>query len=230
MSSSKPSIVLVHGGFADGTGWQHVIRLLHQDGYTVTAVQNPLTSLADDIATTRRTIETQQGPVVVVGHSYGGAVITGAAAGSPLVKALVYVAAFAPDGGEKLGALAVRFGEALLGAALSRDAAGLVWVERAMFREVLAQDVPAEEARLLAAVQRPIAAAIVEQSIDQPAWKTIPSWYLVTLDDHAIKPELQRFMAQRIGATTAEIQASHMPFISRPKEVAQFIEEAANHC
>ena len=95
MSSSKPSIVLVHGGFADGTGWQHVIRLLHQDGYTVTAVQNPLTSLADDIATTRRTIETQQGPVVVVGHSYGGAVITGAAAGSPLVKAMVYVAAFA---------------------------------------------------------------------------------------------------------------------------------------
>jgi pimeloyl-ACP methyl ester carboxylesterase len=110
--SLKPSIVLVHGGFADGTGWQQVIRLLHQDGYTVTAVQNPLTSLADDVATTRRAIEAQQGPVVVVGHSYGGAVITGAATGCPQVKALVYVAAFAPDAGEKLGALAARFGEA----------------------------------------------------------------------------------------------------------------------
>jgi pimeloyl-ACP methyl ester carboxylesterase len=229
MPSSKPSIVLVHGGFADGTGWQHVIRLLHQDDYTATAVENPLTSLADDIATTRRTIEAQQGPVVVVGHSYGGAVITGAAAGSPLVKALVYVAAFAPDAGEKLGALAGRFGEAPLGAALSRDAAGLLRVERARFHEVLAKDVPAEEARVLAAVQRPIASAIVDQSIDQAAWKTIPAWYLVTLDDQAIQPELQRFMARRMGARTAEIQASHMPFISRPKEVARFIEEAANH-
>jgi pimeloyl-ACP methyl ester carboxylesterase len=227
MPSSKPSVVLVHGAFADGTVWQHVIRLLHQDGYAVTAVQNPLTSLGDDIATTRRAIEAQQGPLVVVGHSYGGAVITGAAAGSSIVKALVYVAAFAPDAGEKLGALAARFGEAPLVAALSCDAAGLVWVDRAKFHEVLAKDVPAEEARVLAAVQRPIAAAILEQSVDRPAWKTIPSWYLVTLDDQAIKPELQRFMAQRIGATTSEIQASHMPFISRPKEVAQFIEEAA---
>jgi pimeloyl-ACP methyl ester carboxylesterase len=124
MPGSRPAIVLVHGGFADGTGWQHVIRLLHQDGYVATAVQNPLTSLADDIATTRRAIEAQQGPVVVVGHSYGGAVITGAAAGSPLVKALVYVAAFAPEAGEKLGALAARFGEAPLGTALSRDGGG----------------------------------------------------------------------------------------------------------
>jgi pimeloyl-ACP methyl ester carboxylesterase len=157
-------------------------------------------------------------------------VITGAAAGSSVVKALVYVAAFAPEAGERLGALAARFGEAPLGAALSRDAAGLVWVDRARFHEVLAHDVPAEEARVLAAVQRPVAAAIVEQSIDQPAWKTVPSWYLLTLDDQAIKLELQRFMAQRIGATTSEIRASHMPFVSRPKEVARFIEEAARHC
>src|SRR5262245_55173735 len=160
MPSSKASIVLVHGGFADGSGWQQVTRLLQQDGYSVTAVQNPLTSLADDIATTRRAVEAQQGPVVLVGHSYGGAVITGAAAGSPLVKALVYVAAFAPDAGEKLGALAARFGEAPLGAALSRDAAGRVWVERAKFHGVLAKDIPVEEARVLAAMQRPIAAAI----------------------------------------------------------------------
>jgi pimeloyl-ACP methyl ester carboxylesterase len=200
---------------------------LHQDGYTATAVQNPLTSLADDIATTRRAIEAEQGPVVLVGHSYGGAVITGAAGGSPNVKALVYVAAFAPEAGEKLGALAARFGEAPLSAALSRDAAGLVWVDRARFHEVLAGDVPVEEARVLAAVQRPIAAAIVEQAVECPAWKTIPSWYLVTLDDQAIKPDLQRFMAKRIGATTAEVRASHLPFISRPGEVARFIEEAA---
>jgi pimeloyl-ACP methyl ester carboxylesterase len=123
--------------------------------------------------------------------------------------------------------LAARFGPAPLSAALWRDAAGLVWIDRARFHEVLASDVPAEDARVLAAVQRPLAAAIIEQSVDRPAWKTIPSWYLVTLDDQAIKPELQRFMAQRIGATTAEIQASHVPFISCPKEVARFIEEAA---
>src|SRR5262245_43479000 len=191
MPSSKASIVLVHGGFADGSGWQQVTRLLQQDGYSVTAVQNPLTSLADDIATTRRAVEAQQGPVVLVGRSYGGAVITGAAAGSSRVKALVYVAAFAPDAGEKLGALAARLGEAPLASALSRDAAGFIWVDRARFHEVLARDVPAEEARVLAAVQRPVAATIPEQAIDHPAWKAIPSWYLITLDDQAIKPDLQ---------------------------------------
>jgi SulP family sulfate permease len=224
---SRPSIVLVHGGFADGTEWQQVLRLLRQDGYTATAVENPLTSLADDIATTRRVLEAQPGPVVVVGHSYGGAVITGAAAGCVRVKALVYVAAFAPAAGERLGALATRFGEAPLGAALTRDEAGRVWIDRARFYEVIARDVSAEEARVLADGQRPMAAAIPEQSVEWAAWKTIPSWYLVTLDDQAIKPELQRFMAQRIGATTSEIRASHVPFLSCPREVARFIEEAA---
>jgi pimeloyl-ACP methyl ester carboxylesterase len=157
-------------------------------------------------------------------------VITGAATGCCNVKALVYVAAFSPASGEKLGALAAQFGEAPLQAALMRDTVGLVWVDRTRFHDVLAGDIPIADACSLAAVQRPIAAAIVEQWIDQPAWKTIPSWYLVALADRAIKPELQRFMARRMGATTAEIQASHMPFLSRPAEVAGFIEEAASHC
>jgi pimeloyl-ACP methyl ester carboxylesterase len=155
-------------------------------------------------------------------------VITGTATDSSIVKALVYVTAFAPEAGETLAALGSRFGEAPLGAALLRDDAGYVWVDQAKFHEVLAKDVPAEEAHIPAAVQKPIAAAISRQSVSRPAWKTIPSWYLVTLDDQAIKPELQLFMAQRIGATTTEIHASHMPFISHPKEVAaNFIADAA---
>ena len=228
MSSSKPSIVLVHGGFADGSCWQHVIRLLHQHGFTAIAVQNALTSLADDVATTRRAVEAQHGPVVLVGHSYGGAVITAAATDLANVKALVYLAAFAPDAGEKLGALAAKFGKAPLDAARLRDAAGFVWIDPTRFPEVLAHDIPAEEARVLAAVQRPMVVAIAEQSIDRPAWKKIPSWYLVALDDQAANPELQRFMAQRIGARTTEIRASHVPYISHPREVVQFVEEAAS--
>jgi pimeloyl-ACP methyl ester carboxylesterase len=223
----KPAIVLVHGAFADGSGWNHVIPLLEKEGYTVTAVQNPLTSLADDVAMTRRVIDAQKGPVVLVGHSYGGAVITVAATGSPNVKALVYVAAFAPDSGDSLGGLLKSMAPSDIGPALAPDAGGFVYIDRSKFHDVFAQDVKPAEARLMAATQKPIFGPIFETPISDAAWKTVPSWYLVATEDRAINPHLQRFMAKRIKATTSEVKASHVPFITRPKAVAKIIEAAA---
>lgn len=227
-SNSKPSIVLVHGTFADATSWQHVIPLLEQDGYTVTAVQNPLTSLPDDIATTKRVIDAQQGPVIVVGHSYGGNVITAAAAGNPQVKALVYIAGFAPEPGESLSKLNGRYAPPPLSKAIVADTAGFLYVDREKFHEFFAKDVSTVEARVMAATQKPVASAAFEQSVDSAAWKTIPSWYLVSQEDQAINPELERFMANRIGAKTTEIKASHVSFISHPREVANLIEAASS--
>ncbi|MEH2349742.1 MAG: alpha/beta hydrolase [Nostoc sp.] len=224
---SKPSIVLVHGAFADGTSWQHVIPLLEQDGYTVTAVQIPLSSLAEDVAMTKRVIDAQKGSVVVVGHSYGGNVITGAAAGNPQVKALVYLNAFAPDSGEKTSDLNSKYKAAPISTAIVPDAANFLYIDRQKFHNLFAQDVSEAEARVMAATQKPIASAAFEQSVNDIAWKTIPSWYLVTQNDRAINPELQRFMAKRIGAKTTEIKSSHVAFISHPKEVTKLIEAAA---
>jgi pimeloyl-ACP methyl ester carboxylesterase len=223
----KPSIVLVHGAFADGTGWQHVIPLLERDGYTVTAVQNPLTSVDDDIATTRRVIDAQPGPVVVVGHSYGGVVITGAASGNPKVKALVYVSAFAPDSAEPIGSLFEKY-PAPSAAALRPDAAGFFYLDRAMFRDVFAQDVGAEEAAIMAATQKPLAGSSFAAVLTvAPAWKTIPSWFVIAQNDRVINPDLERFFAQRMRAKTTELATSHVPFISQPAEVVKVIEQAA---
>jgi pimeloyl-ACP methyl ester carboxylesterase len=225
---AKPRIVLVHGAWADGTGWQHIIPLLEDDGYIVTAVQNPLTSFADDIATTKRVIdaEAQKGSVVVVGHSYGGAVISGAA-DNPNVKALVYLAAFAPDAGEPVGALLGQFPPTPLGAAFLPDTAGFVYIDRAKFRDIFAGDVDRTEARVMAAAQKPASGAIFGQAAAIAAWRSIPAWYLVSTQDMTLHPDLERFYAQRMGATTSEIDASHVAFISRPKAVARFIEKAA---
>jgi len=224
----KPAIVLVHGAFADGSGWRHVIPLLEQAGYVVIAVQNLLTSFGDDVATTKRVIDAQKGSVVAVGHSYGGAVITGAAAGNPHVKALVYVAAFGPESGETIKELLNKYGPTPLDAALAPDAAGFLYIDRAKFHDVYAKDVSLAEARVMAATQKPTAGTVFDGSVDTPAWKTIPSWYLVAQEDQAIKPELQRFMAKRMGAFTTEIKSSHAPFISHPKDVAKLIKEAAS--
>jgi len=223
----KPAIVLVHGAFADATGWQKVIPILERDGYTVTAVQNPLTSLAADVATTRRVIEAEKGPVIVVGHSYGGAVITLAAAGLPQVKGLVYVAAFAPDEGESLGGLLERGPQSAIGPALVPDSAGFLTIDRAKFQDVFAKDVQDVEARVMAATQKPIAGDIFRAPCAKPAWKAIPAHYLVARQDRAIHPDLQRFMAERLKARTAEVDSSHVPFVSRPADVARFIEDAA---
>jgi len=225
-ATAKPMIVLVHGAFADGTGWQRVIPILQRDGYEVIAVQNPLASLAGDVETTKRVIDAQKGPVVLVGHSYGGAVITGAAAGSSNVKALVYLAAFAPEAGEPVGA----FGEKYpvdLNSALKPDSAGFLYVDRARFRELFCADVPATEARVAAATQKPIHNSAFGASVPQAAWKNIPSWYLVSQDDRAINPELERFYAKRMNARTSEVKASHVAFISHPDVVARLIEQAA---
>lgn len=224
---NSTTIVLVHGAFEDGSSWARVIPLLQAKGHHVIAVQNNLTSQASDVASPRRVIEAQSGPVIVVGHSYGGVVITSAAAGNPNVKALVYITAFAPEPGEVLGELIGKFSPSDLGAALQPDSAGFLFINPTKLRALIAQDVTEQQAAIMAATQKPIAGAAFSESINQAAWKDIPSWFLVTTQDHAIKPELQRFMAERIHAHTIELDSSHVPFLSHPDAVADFILSAA---
>jgi pimeloyl-ACP methyl ester carboxylesterase len=225
--SAKPSIVLVHGAFADASGWQKTILALEGKGFPVTAVQVPLKSLADDVATTVRALETQKGDVVLVGHSYGGAVITGAGAARANVKALVYVSAFAPDKGEALGPLIESQAPSSLTPAIVPDSAGFLSIDRAKFRDVFAADVSDSEAAVMAATQKPIAGAIFGEPSEAAAWATIPSWYIVAKQDHAINPDLERFFAKRMKATITELDSSHVPFISQPAEVVKIIEDAA---
>jgi pimeloyl-ACP methyl ester carboxylesterase len=227
MTDSKPSIILVHGAFADATGWAKVLLLLQKDGYSVTAVQNPLKSIADDVATTKRAIESQPGDVVLVGHSYGGAIITGAGADNPKVKALVFVAAFAPDAGEAIGALIAQYPPTPLGAGLVPDSAGFLYIDRAKFKEIFAKDVTEEEAAVMAATQKPVAGASFGETQTVAAWKTVPSWYIVSTQDHAINPDSERFMAKRMNATTSELDASHVSFISQPEKIVAVIKAAA---
>jgi pimeloyl-ACP methyl ester carboxylesterase len=223
---SKPTVVLVHGAFADASGWTKVIQRLDRDGYPVIAVQIPLTSLPDDVATTKRVTDAQNGPMVVVGHSYGGAVITGAAAGNANVKALVYLAAFAPEAGERLGAYGEQY-PAPLSSALKPDSAGFLYVDRARFHEDFCNDLSLDEAKVMATTQKPLNGSVFAASVDQAAWKTIPSWYVVSQEDRAINPDLERMYAKRMNAKTTEIKASHVAFISHPDEVTRVIEEAA---
>jgi pimeloyl-ACP methyl ester carboxylesterase len=225
-SSAKPTIVLVHGAFADASAWLDVIPLLQQDGYTVVAVQNPLASLAGDVESTRRVIDAQGGPVVLVGHSYGGAVISGAAAERPRVKALVYIAAFGPEAGEPVGAFLEKY-PTQLGASLRPDSAGFAYIDVAKYHDVFAGDIPRRQTDAMAVAQKPIAVAIFGQSIAVPAWKTIPSWYMVAQQDHALNPDLERFYAKRMNAHTTEIRSSHLPFITHPRDVVKLIEAAA---
>ena len=223
---SKPTVVLVHGAFADGSCWSKVIADLEENGYEVTAVQNPLTSFADDVATTRRVIDAQAGPVVVVGHSYGGAVITAAAQGAPNVTALVYIAAFGPDEGESVGPLLEKY-PSRLATSLVHDAAGFLYIDRAKFKEAFAADVSDRERGIMAATQKPIQAQIFGHVFGTPAWRQIPSWFLVAAQDQAIHPDLERMFAKRMGATTREVNTSHVPFMSEPRAVVELIDEAA---
>ncbi|MBV9889728.1 MAG: alpha/beta hydrolase [Rhizobacter sp.] len=225
--SAKPSIVLVHGAFADASSWAKVIPLLQKDGYDVTAVQIPLTGYAEDVATTKRVIAAQTGPVVVVGHSYGGAVITEAAANDANVKALVYIEAFAPEVGETIAAAGAKYPAPPLGTALKPDAAGFLWVDRAKFHEVFAGDVPVAEARVAAATQKPIAASSFEAAPTVAAWKSLPSWFTVGTKDEAINVDLMRAQARRAHGTIVEGAWSHVPFLSQPRMVVKVIEEAA---
>ncbi len=226
VDKTLPTIVLVHGAWADGTGWQEVIPLLEEKGYPVIAVQNPLISLANDVETTRRVIDAQPGPVIVVAHSFGGAVISGAAAGAANVKALVFIAAFALDATETGISLLTQY-PTELGAALVPDAAGFLYIDRAKFRAIFAADVNKTTARVMAAAQKPVNGHIFVETLDAAAWRTIPSWYMVASEDKALSPDMERFLAQRMNATTVEVKSSHVPFISHPKEVVQLIERAA---
>jgi pimeloyl-ACP methyl ester carboxylesterase len=224
--AAKPAIVLVHGAFANASGWDRVIAILQRDGYTVVGVENPLQSLQGDIVATRRAIGAQDGPVVLVGHSYGGVVISAAAVNNPRVKALVFVAAIAPEAKEPANAFFAKY-PAEANAAVKRDRAGFLTVDRKRFAELFAGDLPSAEGAVLAATQKPINSANFAAPLPNPAWKTLPSWYIVASRDRALSPDLERFYARRMGARTSEIDASHFLFLSRPAEVARVIEEAA---
>jgi len=222
-----PAVVLVHGAFADASGWDAVILSLQRKGYFVTAVQLPLRAYEEDVAITKRVIEAQQGPVVVVGHSYGGAVITGAAAMNANIKGLVYVAAFAPDGGEPLGAFNEKY-PSPLGAALRPDSAGFLYIDRAKFHDVFAKDLPESQTRVMAATQKPLSGSVFAASPSVAAWHTVPTWYIVAQEDRAINPNLERYFAVRMKANTTEVKASHVVFMSHPEAVVGVIDLAAH--
>lgn len=232
-SPPKPTIVLVHGAFADASGWDGVIGHLQRDGFPVLAVANPLRGLAADAAYLRSVVDTLPGPVVLVGHSYGGAVISNAANGKANVTALVFVAAFAPDEGEAIGQFAdpVQYP----GAALTPDALVIrpfpggadASIDPARFREIFAADLPESDTATMAVRQRPVALAAFEEPSAAPAWRTIPSWYLVCAEDKAISPVAERFFAKRMGAETVEIDASHAGFIAHAERTAELIAAAA---
>ena len=223
----KVNVVLVHGAWADGSSWSKVIPLLQKKGYGVTAAQLPLTSLDDDVAATRKLLAVVDGPVVLVGHSYGGAVITNAANGVPSVKALVYIAAFGLDEGESLDALSKQGPPPAGAAAVRPDRAGFLWIDRDGFARAFAGDVDAGEASVMAAVQGPLSLKSFTGKSGSPAWKHLPSWYLVATNDQMIPPAAEEFMGKRMGATVRSVPSSHAAMVSHPKEVADLISEAA---
>jgi len=224
---SKTNVVLVHGAWADGSSWSKVIPALQEKGFNVSAVQIPLTSLTDDIVVTRNMLALQKGPTVLVGHSYGGAVITGAANNAPNVTALVYIAAFGLDEGESLDGLSKQ-GPATAGASQIRpDSYGFLWIDPNAFPQVFAADVDPVEARVMAAVQKPLSIKSFTEKSGAPAWKHIKSWYLVSTNDQMIPPQAEEFMAKRMGATVRSVPASHASMVSHPKEVVELIEMAA---
>jgi pimeloyl-ACP methyl ester carboxylesterase len=219
------NIVLVHGAFADGSSWSPVIQRLQRKGYQGTAVQNPLTSLADDVAATRRVLERQKGSVILVGHSWAGTVVT-EAGNADNVRGLVYLSALVPDSGESTADLLTRLAAPMEG--LTPDQNGLLWLDDPVaYRQVMAGDVSAPQTALLAATQQPMGASAFGDKVTTAAWHSKPSWYLLTEDDHALPPRVQRALAQAIGATTVSIKSSHMSLISHPEAVVALIERAA---
>lgn len=234
-AAPRPTIVLVHGAFADSSGWQAVAERLMRAGFPVLAFSNPLRGPLADAEYLRRFLDTIEGPVVLVGHSYGGAVVTNAATGDPDVRSLVYVAAYAPDEGESVAAANALGGghtevtdhlvlRPFPGAA---EGDADAYIDPAWFPRLFAQDLPAATARFIAASQRPGALAALVTPSGEPAWREIPSWYLVASRDRIIPPEAERAMAERAGATTVEIDSSHVPMISHPGVVVRLVRQAA---
>ena len=219
------NIVLVHGGFVDGAGWEGVYRVLKADGYNVSVVQNPTTSLADDVAATKRILAVQDGPAVLVGHSYGGAVIT-EAGNDPKVAALVYVAAFAPDKGESVATLIKDPPPGAPVPPILPPQDGYLLLDKEKFPASFAGDVDPEKASFMADSQMPWGLDALNGKISEPAWKLKPSWYLVTTEDKMIPPDAQRAMSKRAGSTVVEVKGSHAVYVSQPQAVAHFIEQA----
>jgi pimeloyl-ACP methyl ester carboxylesterase len=225
--NARPNIVLIHGAWADGSSWSAVIERLQADGYHVTAPQFPLTALADDVARLRQVLALQDGPTIVAGHSYGGQVITALGADAPNVAGLVYIAAFALDQGESLGALLSAGPVTPALAHLLTDQQGFGWLPQDDFVNHFAADVPPVRATVLHAVQQALATSAFGEMMGVPAWKTLPSWYLVAADDQALPPDAERMFAKRMGATTIEIPSGHLAMVSHPDDVAQLIKMAA---
>ena len=225
-STAVKNIVLVHGGFVDGSGWQGVYKALKKNGYNVTVVQNSTTSLAEDVATTKRAIATQDGPVILVGHSYGGAVIT-EAGNDQRVVGLVYIAAFAPDRGESVSSLIKSAPPGAPVPPILPPVDGYLMLDKAKFPASFAGDVSPEEAAFMADSQVPWSVNALGGAVTEPAWKAKPSWYLLTTEDRMIPPDAQRQMSKRAGATVVEVKGSHAVYVSQPQAVAHIIEAAA---
>ena len=226
ISGTVRNVVLVHGGFVDGSGWEGVYHALTKDGYTVAVVQNPTTSLADDVAATKRVIAAQDGPVVLVGHSYGGAVITEAGT-DPQVARLVYIAAFAPDAGESVASLIQGFPKDGPQPPILPPQHGFLLLDKEKFPASFAGDLSAEQADFMADAQLPWGLDALNGTISAPAWRAKPSWYLLTTEDRMIPPEAQRSMSVRIGASVSEARGSHAIYVSQPQAVATLIEAAS---
>jgi pimeloyl-ACP methyl ester carboxylesterase len=225
-SAAKPAIVLVHGGFVDGSGWEGVYKILKKDGYEVAIVQNPTISLADDVAVTKRAIAAQAGPVVLVGHSYGGVVIT-EAGNDAKVASLVYIAAFAPDKGESVNTLIKDPQPGAPVPPILPPQDGFLLLDKSKFAASFAADVKSDTAAFMANSQVPWGVDALGGAVSDPAWKSKPSWYLVAKDDKMIPPPAQRLMSKRAGATVAETPGSHAVYVSNPRAVADLIKQAA---
>ena len=225
--NDRPNIVLVHGAWADGSSWRGVIKRLQADGYHVTAPQFPLTGLTDDVARLRQVLDLQDGPTVIAGHSYGGQVMTALGADAPNVAGLVYIAALGLDQGESLGALLSQGPVTPALAHLVTDTRGFGWLSEDDFVNHFAADVDPVKAKVMHAVQQPLATSAFGDVMGVPAWKTLPSWYLVAADDQALPPNVERMFAGRMGATTVTIVSSHLAMVSHPDEVAHLIRTAA---
>jgi len=220
------AIVLVHGGFVDGSGWEDVYRILKKDGYNVSIVQNPTTSLDDDVAATKRVIAEQTGPVILVGHSYGGVVVT-EAGNDPKVAGLVYIAAFAADRGESVATLIRNPPPGAPVPPILPPQDGFLLLDRSQFAASFAADVSPEKARFMADSQVPWGLDALNGAVTQPAWQNKPSWYLVATDDHMIPPPAQHAMAKRAGSSVVEVKGSHAVYVSQPEAVAELIKKAA---
>ena len=230
MMSTRLNVVLVHGAWADGSSWSAVIEHLQADGYHVTAPQFPMTALADDVARLRQVLDLQDGPAIVAGHSYGGQIMTALGTDAPHVAGLVYIAAFGLDEGESLGALVSQGPTPPALEHLFTDSRGFGWLPEDDFVKHFAADVEPVRAKVMHAVQQPLAGSTFSDVMGVPAWKSLPSWYLVATQDQAIPPDAERLFASRMGATTIEAPSSHVAMVSHPAEVTQLIESAAETC